>query len=391
MAEGDTILRLARRFEQRLVGETIAASAPNARGKAAGIERLDGLRLERVEARGKHLLLDFGELSLHSHLGISGGWHLYRRGARWRRPRSSAWAVLSGGGWDAVQLGGPTLEVVAADRLRRDPRIARLGPDILAADFDEEAVAAAIRADPTRALGDALLDQHLVAGIGNIFKSEACFAARVDPWRPIGDLRRGAAPRPFRRPRPDAGRGEERPPPPQRLPPSPGRLPPLPRPYLLPRPGRRQPHHLLVPALPGVSYFLVAGVALDGEMERLRDLDVFADGPLAEAPPQLKVRRARRRPNRLGFAVPSEFRLSVTAYPGIRRGDVLETLLHELVHLHVGRAAEAHGWHGPTFKRTLALAMREAYGVRIPIPRATIHGRYAEAIEAQASISSFVQ
>jgi predicted SprT family Zn-dependent metalloprotease len=117
-------------------------------------------------------------------------------------------------------------------------------------------------------------------------------------------------------------------------------------------------------------------------MARLRALPVFADGPLAKRAPQLKVRRARRRPNRVGFAVPSELRLSVTAYPGIRRGDVLETLLHELVHLHVGRAAEAHAWHGQTFKRILARAMREAYAVEIPTPRSTLHGPYAEAIEA---------
>ena len=129
------------------------------------------------------------------------------------------------------------------------------------------------------------------------------------------------------------------------------------------------------------SYYLVAGVALAEEMDRLRALPVFADGPLAERRPQLKVRRAARRPNRLGFAVPAEFRLSVTAYPGIRPGDVLETLLHELVHLHVGRAKEAHVWHGPTFKRVLARAMREAYGVTIPTPRAALHGTYAEAIE----------
>jgi hypothetical protein len=116
-------------------------------------------------------------------------------------------------------------------------------------------------------------------------------------------------------------------------------------------------------------------------MERLRVLPAFADGPLAERGPELKVRRASRRPNRLGFAVPSQYRLSVTAYPGIRPGDVLETLLHELVHLHVGRAAEAHAWHGPTFKRVLGRAMREAYGVTIPTPRATLHGPYAEAIE----------
>jgi hypothetical protein len=123
-------------------------------------------------------------------------------------------------------------------------------------------------------------------------------------------------------------------------------------------------------------------VALDEEMERLRALPVFADGPLAERRPQLKVRRAARKPNRLGFAVPTEFRLSVTAYPEIRSGDVLETLLHELVHLHVGRAREAHAWHGPTFKRTLAEAMREAYGATIAIPSSTLHGPYADAIEA---------
>ena len=117
-------------------------------------------------------------------------------------------------------------------------------------------------------------------------------------------------------------------------------------------------------------------------MDRLRALPVFAEGPLAERRPELKVRRASSKPNRLGFAVPSEYRLSVTAYPGIRPGDVLETLVHELVHLHVGRAAEAHAWHGPTFKRVLARAMREAYGVTIPIPRATLHGPYAQAIEA---------
>jgi hypothetical protein len=112
-------------------------------------------------------------------------------------------------------------------------------------------------------------------------------------------------------------------------------------------------------------------------------MPVFAAGPLIAREPELKVRRARRRPNRLGFAVPAQFRLSVTAYPGIRPGDVLETLLHELVHLHVGRAAEAHAWHGKTFKGTLARAMVEGYGVVASGPRATTHGAYAEAIESR--------
>jgi hypothetical protein len=129
------------------------------------------------------------------------------------------------------------------------------------------------------------------------------------------------------------------------------------------------------------SYFVVAGIALDREMTQLRALPVFAEGPLAKRKPRLKVRRARRRPNRLGFAVPGEFRLSVTAYPGIRRGDILEVLLHELVHLHVGRTSEAHAWHGPAFKRTLARAMEEGYAITEVRPSNTLHGTYAEAIE----------
>jgi hypothetical protein len=118
-------------------------------------------------------------------------------------------------------------------------------------------------------------------------------------------------------------------------------------------------------------------------MDRLRALATFADGPLATRAPELKVRRARSRPNRLGFAVPTQFRLSVTAYPGIRPGDVLETLLHELTHLYVGRAVEAHAWHGRTFKTTLARAMAEAYGIGGPPPSHTRHGIYAEAIERE--------
>jgi hypothetical protein len=128
------------------------------------------------------------------------------------------------------------------------------------------------------------------------------------------------------------------------------------------------------------AYFAVAGIRLDQEMDRLRGLPVFAAGPL-ERRPELKVRRASTRPNRVGFAVPTEHRLQVTAYPGIRPGDVLETLLHELVHLHVGRAREAHAWHGRTFKATLAQAMEEAYGISGVPTRSTLHGAYAEAIE----------
>jgi hypothetical protein len=132
------------------------------------------------------------------------------------------------------------------------------------------------------------------------------------------------------------------------------------------------------------SYYAVAGIDLRRELERLRALRVFGRGPLARSSPELKIRRVSRRPNRLGFAVPDEWRLSVTDYPGIRPGDVLETLLHELVHLHVGRQAGAHAWHGPLFKRSLASAMAEAYGVVDVRPRNVLHGAYAEAIERLA-------
>jgi endonuclease-8 len=189
MAEGDTILRAKNRLADALVGQEIGVSAPNPRGRAAGIERLDGLTLEGIDAHGKHLMFHFGDLVLHSHLGMSGGWHVYPHRARWRRPRSSAWAVLSGESADAVQFDGPTLRVMRASRVAIDPQLARLGPDILAPDFDLDAVVAIFRtADQSRTLGDALLDQRLTAGIGNIFKSEACFAAKVDPWHPLADV-----------------------------------------------------------------------------------------------------------------------------------------------------------------------------------------------------------
>ena len=129
------------------------------------------------------------------------------------------------------------------------------------------------------------------------------------------------------------------------------------------------------------EYYLVAGLHLGQEMDRLRALELFRGSELARRRPELAVRRPARRPNRVGFAVPSEWRLSVTAFPGIRRGDAEEILLHELVHLHVGELPGRRRWHGREFRDTLHLAMREAYGLRIPRPRTIHHGVYAEALE----------
>jgi hypothetical protein len=129
-------------------------------------------------------------------------------------------------------------------------------------------------------------------------------------------------------------------------------------------------------------------------MRRLCRLGVFggAEGPLAVQPPQLTVRRAAVRPrSRLGFAIPAERRISVTAYPGIRPGDALEVLLHELVHIFVGGASRGRRWHGPQFTQTLGRAMREAYGLRGVKPRNARHGSYAEALERLAADRERVQ
>jgi formamidopyrimidine-DNA glycosylase len=137
MAEGDTILRAARRLEAALAGAVLTARAPNPRGRAAGIERLDGRRLLAVRSHGKNLLLECDGLTLHSHLGMNGSWHTYPAGARWAKPARSAWAVLeTPAGTQAVQFGGSTLRLLTPEEARRDPQLSRLGPDVLAPDFD---------------------------------------------------------------------------------------------------------------------------------------------------------------------------------------------------------------------------------------------------------------
>ena len=188
MAEGDTILRTAHRLERALRGKVVNAAAPNPRGRAAGVGRVDGRTVEAVSPKGKHLIFELEDLVLHSHLGMNGSWRVYRRGEAWGKPAAAAWAVLGTDALDAVQFGGPTLRVMPARSVRNDPLLSRLGPDVLAPGFDPAEAIARMRAQPQRELGDALLDQGLVAGIGNIFKSEACFAVPVDPWARVADL-----------------------------------------------------------------------------------------------------------------------------------------------------------------------------------------------------------
>src|SRR5215471_19459078 len=180
MPEGDSLHRAARRL-QVLVGERVEVETPHPRAAVKGlVERLDGRRLEGVEAVGKNLLLRFdGGLVLRSHLRMTGRWRVERRGAaRAGKP----WLVLRGAEYEAVLWNGAVLELVG---VRGAPR---LGPDILGEPPDFETMLARLRADPEREIGDALLDQRLVSGIGNVWKAEALWEARVSPWRRLGEV-----------------------------------------------------------------------------------------------------------------------------------------------------------------------------------------------------------
>jgi endonuclease-8 len=177
--EGDSLARAAQRL-QALVGERVEVETPHPRAAVKRlVERLDGRRLIGVEAAGKNLLLRFEDgVVLRSHLRMSGRWQVRARGSRlFGRP----WLILRGAESEAVLWNGPVLEL-------DDHAVRRLGPDILDEPPDLDAMLANLRRDPRRAAGDALLDQRLVAGIGNVWKAEALWHARVSPWREVAEV-----------------------------------------------------------------------------------------------------------------------------------------------------------------------------------------------------------
>lgn len=178
MPEGDAVHRAADRLRV-LVGERLSVEAVHPRARATGVaERVDGRLLEDVEARGKNLLLRFeGGRTLRSHLGMNGSWRTI--GAD-EPVRGLPWLVLTGERAKAVLRGGAVLET-------SERRVASLGPDILAPELDRTAIVGNLRGD-RRTIGEALLDQRLVSGIGNIWRSEALWHAHLSPWHAIADL-----------------------------------------------------------------------------------------------------------------------------------------------------------------------------------------------------------
>lgn len=189
MPEGDTIHRIARRIDIALVGKRLERiEAPNPRSPLhARVAELQGASIERAEARGKHLLLHMsGERVVHSHLGMNGRWFVTADG---RLPYGRPWLLLASGPALASLHGSKLLRLVSSARARNDPALAQLGPDPLAADFDQLAAGRRLLAwEPTEKVGAALLDQRLWAGIGNVIRIEALHLARVSPWRPVAEL-----------------------------------------------------------------------------------------------------------------------------------------------------------------------------------------------------------
>jgi endonuclease-8 len=189
MPEGDTIHYAARRMRPLLEGRVPEISHPHSRLRGERWpEKLAGQPVTGIDAHGKHLFVRFeNKLTIHSHLRMTGSWETYRAGQSWRRARRRAWLVLHSDEGDVVQFDGPVLELLTASRTRFDSQLAQLGPDILAPELDEREFLRRLRQDdPTRPIGDAVLDQRTIAGIGNLWKCEGCFAAGIDPWRPAG-------------------------------------------------------------------------------------------------------------------------------------------------------------------------------------------------------------
>jgi endonuclease-8 len=187
MPEGDTILRAARTMHRALAGRRVVAARAPMLPRAG--EALAGRTVAGVSARGKNLLVHFDDGgTLRTHMRMTGSWHLYRPGERWRKPGAQARVVLETEAWVAVCFAAPVVELLRAGEAERHEALGALGPDILAETFDYAEAVRRLRALGETPLGEAVLAQRAVAGIGNIYKSETLFLTREDPFAPVGAL-----------------------------------------------------------------------------------------------------------------------------------------------------------------------------------------------------------
>ncbi len=183
MPEGDTLFRTAATLQRWLGGREVT----EATGAAAPMV---GHKVEKVEATGKHLLVRFDSgHALHTHLRMTGSWHVYSKGERWQRPANQAKLTITCGERVAVCFNAPVVELLSPGAEANHPSLAGLGPDILARPLDLDAIRRRARHRPPETpLGELLLDQGVVAGIGNIWRCEALFLEGRSPWAPVSSL-----------------------------------------------------------------------------------------------------------------------------------------------------------------------------------------------------------
>ncbi|HEX9162830.1 MAG TPA: DNA-formamidopyrimidine glycosylase family protein [Thermoanaerobaculia bacterium] len=191
MPEGDTILRSARTLNAALAGRVVRRFE-TVLPKLARVDdqnKIAGRTVEQVVAAGKHLIVNFsGGLHLRTHMRMNGSWHIYRPGERWKRRRDEMRIVIETDDYVAVGFNIPVAELLDDRALTRQPDLRAIGPDILGDTFDEAEAFRRIRERPDAEIADVLLNQRVIAGIGNIWKSETLFACRVNPFVRVGAL-----------------------------------------------------------------------------------------------------------------------------------------------------------------------------------------------------------
>lgn len=184
MPEGDNVHYAARSLNDALAGQVLTGC--DVRVPAYATVDLSGQAVDEVVARGKHLLMRVGELTVHSHLKMEGAWHVYRPDEKWRRPAWQARIILRTADRVAVGFELGLLEVIP--RTEEEAVVGHLGPDLLGPDWDAAEALNRMLADPERPIGLALLDQRVMAGLGNVYRAEVCFLRGVLPTRPAGEV-----------------------------------------------------------------------------------------------------------------------------------------------------------------------------------------------------------
>jgi endonuclease VIII len=191
MPEGDTIFRAARTLHRALAGRVVTSfeSVYPALTRVDAQRPLTGRTIAEVSARGKHVLIAFsGDLVLRTHMRMHGSWHLYRPGERWRQPSRDMRVMIGTDAFVAVGFRVPEAEFIERRLLSRHRQLRQLGPDLMDPSFNRDDVIRRIRTCGPATIADVLLNQRVLAGIGNVFKSEILFAAGVNPFATAADL-----------------------------------------------------------------------------------------------------------------------------------------------------------------------------------------------------------